>query len=79
MVLVDPYIYHISIFYVHNFYLGMHHDYDVGCLGNEGYMSSTAGKWSTCSKEAFLFQYNKVMSSEGTWCLPGNFKKNLCI
>ena len=51
----------------------MHHDYDVGCHGNEGYLSGTAGKWSSCSKEAFLFKYNKVMSSAGTWCLPGNF------
>ena len=50
---------------------GMKHDADVGCNGKEGFMSGTAGMWSTCSRKAFLDHYNS-MKSAGKWCLAGN-------
>ena len=50
---------------------GMEHDVDVGCNGKEGFMSGTAGMWSTCSRKAFLDHYNS-MKSTGKWCLAGN-------
>ena len=49
----------------------MKHDADVGCNGKEGFMSGTAGMWSTCSRKAFLDHYNS-MKSAGKWCLAGN-------
>ena len=49
----------------------MKHDADVGCNGKEGFMSGTAGMWSTCSRKAFLDHYNS-MKSTGKWCLAGN-------
>ena len=49
----------------------MPHDADVGCNGKEGFMSGTAGMWSTCSRKAFLDHYNS-MKSAGKWCLAGN-------
>ena len=50
---------------------GMKHDADVGCNGKEGFMSGTAGMWSTCSRKALLDHYNS-MKSAGKWCLAGN-------
>ena len=49
----------------------MKHDAEVGCNGKEGFMSGTAGMWSTCSRKAFLDHYNS-MKSAGKWCLAGN-------
>ena len=49
----------------------MKHDADVGCNGKEGFMSGTAGMWSTCSRKALLDHYNS-MKSAGKWCLAGN-------
>ena len=53
----------------------MPHDADVGCNGREGYMSGTAGKWSTCSRKTFLDHY-KEMKSQEKWCLTGNKFEN---
>ena len=52
----------------------MGHDADIGCDGPEGFMSGTAGKWSSCSRQEFLIHYNKMYSEE-KWCLTGIWYK----
>ena len=48
----------------------MDHDLNIGCGqdGDKGHMSSTPGRWSTCSKSEFLDNYN-LLKSIDKWCL----------
>ena len=48
----------------------MAHDKDIGCDWGEGFMSGTAGKWSSCSRKEFLNHYKRLKSKE-KWCLAG--------